>query len=334
MPPTAIGHHHRSRRWAGLAALLAAALVAGGWMVTQRNGATSPPPVQAYAQEALKALDRGYYAQGAAWDEARQNLQGAAGRAEVESELHEEIRAATTAAGGTHSRFYTRAQVEDLKASSQERYRAPTVDTKDGITTVTVPPLGVVPLEQQQEYARTLADGIDVAAPGTCGWVVDLRGNTGGNMYPMLSGLVALLPNGPAMSFRDRQGSSSVVTVHQDGVGLGETQVSVGERQKVASLPVAVLQDKTTGSSGEAVVTVFRGLPHVESFGSSTAGLTSGNEPFFLADGAVINLTTSVYVDRNDVNLVEQPIPVDHRMVPTTAAESAQRWIEQGGCTG
>jgi carboxyl-terminal processing protease len=291
-----------------------------------------PPSAERYGQVAVEYLDQGYYATGPEWDTARDGLLQAAAEAETYADLHEEIAAATLVAGGTHSRFLNPDEAAARVTSSIEEYIAPTLTTDGGTTTIVLPPLGSVPDELQQDYARTIADGIAGAPPNTCRWIVDLRGNTGGNMYPMLSGVTALLPNGPAFSFRTRTGLTPSVDVHDDGVGVGGTTVSVGEQAKIAGEPIAVLQDTMTASSGEAVATAFRGLDKVESFGTNSYGYTSGNSSRTLFDGAEVILTESVYVDRNGVNLKEEPLTPDHLTTTEAAHEQAEQWLQQQNC--
>ncbi len=152
-------------------------------------------------------------------------------------------------------------------------------------------------------------------------------------MYPMLSGIAPLLPNGPAMSFRPRTGSAVDVMVHDNGAGMGgEAEIKIDATTKITDQPVAVLFNDMTASSREAVATAFRGLPNAASFGTPTAGYTSANSVHRLPDGAVLVLTGAVYVDRAGVDLAEQPMPPDH---PTTAEEAptaALAWLRERGC--
>lgn len=163
-------------------------------------------------------------------------------------------------------------------------FTAPSVETADGVTTLTVPALGSVSEDLQMQYAAAAATGIDDAARGTCGWIIDLRGNTGGNMYPMLSGLAPLLP------------------------------------------------DDMTASSGEAVLTAFRGVDGTRTFGADSAGYTSGNSIHLQYDGAQMVLTNSVYVDREGTSLEEQPIPADDPVAPEDAEQAAAEWLAEQGC--
>lgn len=291
-----------------------------------------PPSPQKYSEMALDHLEQGYYATGPEWEAAREDLARAGAEADDYADLHDEIAAATAVAGGKHSRFLTPEETEQYESSSTDEFEAPTVTTENGITTITVPKLGSVSEELQQQYAQTAADGIAAATPGTCGWVIDLRGNTGGNMYPMLSGLAAMLPNGDAFSFATRDGTSSSVTVQDDGVGMGDTITSVGDQPKITGAPIAVLQDELTASSGEAVATAFRGLDQARSFGTPSAGYTSGNVMPRLYDGATIVLTGSVYVDRDGVSLDEEPIEPDQSVEAADADDAAAQWLGEQGC--
>lgn len=55
-------------------------------------------------------------------------------------------------------------------------------------------------------YARRLFDAQAEGAPWACGFVLDLRGNGGGNVWPMLAGLEPLLGEGRISGHRDLVG--------------------------------------------------------------------------------------------------------------------------------
>lgn len=214
----------------------------------------------AYADRALDVLDTGLYASGERWEQARAQVQETAKTARSPRDLDSVLRYATGVAGGKHSSFTPgpdpaeRGERSTSSASETPRMNVtlPTVTTTDGVSTLSLPALPVASDDPQaSEYAMVLADGIDAAATATCGWVVDVQGNLGGNMWPMLSGVSALLPEGPVMFFRDRAGEDTAVTVQEDGAGTeGMTFVSVGPRTQRDGAPIAVLQDRSTSSSG------------------------------------------------------------------------------------
>lgn len=327
------------RRWAlGIVGgALALGLVAGGWAAynygPQFGVYVIPPSPERYADIALDIMDNGYYAEGPEWLAARSKVKEAAAEATTLEQLHAPLALAAAVAGGKHSFFLSPDEAAQSSESATENFAPPKVTSEGGITTVTVPALGSVSIDQQDEYAATAALGIEKADPGTCGWIIDLRGNTGGNMYPMLSGVSPLLPNGLAMSFLTRGGTETVVTVQDDGAGIGgNTTTAIPEIPKISDRPVAVLQDEQTGSSGEAVLTAFRGLDHVQSFGSPSAGYSSANSTHTLYDGALLVLTDSVYVDRDGVSLEERAIAPGVEAVAGFADRAAIDWLGQQGC--
>ncbi len=139
-------------------------------------------------------------------------------------------------------------------------------------------------------FARRIDERMrDVYDDNVCGWIVDVRGNIGGNMWPMLQGLHSLLGEGVPGYFvypDDRWSEWSVEPAHDPVV------------PPQAARAVAVLHDGETASSGEAVVVAFRGRPQSRTFGQPTAGLSTANRTIELSDGARLLLTVGVYVDR------------------------------------
>lgn len=163
--------------------------------------------------------------------------------------------------------------------------------------------------EKAVAYASRLFDAVADAAPRTCGYVLDLRGNTGGNIWPMLIGLSALLGDGPQGRSEDAQGrvedyaalkEGSAVVLAEQGHGL--TMMTIDNWRPIPSLadaPVALLLDDATASSGEGVAVAFAGRPLTRSFGARTYGVASSNEGYPLADGTNVVVTTAMMMDRN-----------------------------------
>lgn len=149
-------------------------------------------------------------------------------------------------------------------------------------------------------FATQIQDGIrELDKRPLRGWIVDLRLNTGGNMFPMIAGLGPLLGNGDLGEFitsTERQ-----TWFYRDGkTGIDtETILSIKPyKVKNRNLPMVVLIDDFTASSGEATAISFVGLPNVVLMGGPSAGLTTGNEFEFLSDGAAVNLCEAVEADR------------------------------------
>ncbi len=136
---------------------------------------------------------------------------------------------------------------------------------------------------------------------GLKGWIVDLRNNTGGNMWPMLAGIGPILGEGLAGYFIDPDGRETPWGF-QNGAselnGNPVTRLSNPYQLLVPNQKVAVLLNSAVASSGEIVAVGFKGRENTKSFGSVTRGLTTCNSQFWLSDYAVLNLTTANIADR------------------------------------
>jgi carboxyl-terminal processing protease len=157
-----------------------------------------------------------------------------------------------------------------------------------------------------QEFAEKLhALVVSLEAQKPSGWIVDLRGNQGGNVWPMLAGIGPLLGEGDLGAFQARGGSPTPWFYKSGKAGIRSEQgEEISAEIKQPSVfknppPVAVLLDRATGSSGEVVAISFAGRPRTRSFGEHTAGLTTANEPQRLGDGALLILCVALEVDRN-----------------------------------
>jgi hypothetical protein len=157
--------------------------------------------------------------------------------------------------------------------------------------------------DQQREYVSNLQQIIaDIDAKGPCGWIVDLRNNSGGNMWPMLAGIGPILGEGRAGAFVDADGQETPWS-YRDGQAFYGEQVAAEVEGSAYQLvepmpPVAVLICITTQSSGEAIAVSFKGRPDTRFFGVPSLGLVTGNEGFELRDGALMWLATVWYADR------------------------------------
>lgn len=138
----------------------------------------------------------------------------------------------------------------------------------------------------------------------TCGWVVDLRLDTGGSFAPMITAVGPILGDGTLVGWRTADGTQLWVTyrdgrIYQDGqLGsdyLGEQTAHALQRPNP---PVAVLTGPLTGSSGEVATLAFVGRPETRRFGEPTGGYTTANVGYSLFDGARFVLAEAAMTDR------------------------------------
>jgi hypothetical protein len=168
-----------------------------------------------------------------------------------------------------------------------------------------------------------------------CGWIVDLRDNSGGNMWPMLLGISPLLVG--------THGEASVLGGMRAGAALKPWSVSEGQvlldghvvlglgphfhRLKHPDAPVAVLIGARTASSGEAVALSFRGRRDARSFGEPTGGYSTSNTTRQLVDGSTLLSTEAIMVDRNGQGDGRALIPDVHVSAGGDVITVAVEWL-------
>lgn len=155
-------------------------------------------------------------------------------------------------------------------------------------------------------YATTGNQAIaEVDASTTCGWIIDLRTNFGGNTEPMIVAVGEILGDGPFGGNVFSNGETEL-EAYRDGAvfaadgSVGESLID-GPVYDIAQpeAAVAVLIGPGTGSAGEYTAIAFQGRDSVMTFGEPSADLTTGISGFLLADGSALGLATSAMVDRN-----------------------------------
>jgi C-terminal processing protease CtpA/Prc len=228
------------------------------------------------------------------WAVVEPELRLLAGGAEQSADVYPAIRYLLSALGDRHSFLMPPAATTAFRTGGAQNPPAEVRVLTDGIGYINVPAYGGGERTATQAYATKLHESIAANAGGaSCGWIVDLRGNGGGNMWPMLAGLKPFLGDEPLGTFVSRDSTSPPWKAGQ--------AVGVEPPAALMSLEdawVAVLYGPRTASSGEAVAIAFRGRPRAHSFGQPTAGLSSANQMFPLPDGSMIALTTAIEADR------------------------------------
>ncbi len=152
------------------------------------------------------------------------------------------------------------------------------------------------------EFANALHEQIrQLDNAGATAWIVDLRYNSGGNMWPMLAGIGPLLGAERVGAFA-REGQAPVAWEHRDGKTGTPGSVSVTIKSPLTlrhpSARVAVLVGKYCTSSGEAIAVALRGREHSRFFGKPTGGATTSTQSIWMGDGAMLFITNAIYADR------------------------------------
>ena len=232
----------------------------------------------------------------------------------------EAIRHVIAALGNPHTHLITAE-----RAASPPRTGVPTGRFTGTTGCLVLPPIHA---KYGREYVIAGLRALrELIAARPAGWVVDLRGNGGGAMHPMLTVVAPLLGEGERGRFISPSGETAWGVrrrhVHQAGTRYFRWHRVPAARHE----PVAVLVDRRTASSGEAVLVSFLGAPDVRTFGEPTAGYATGNRTFPLPGGARLVITCALLADRTGRTYGNDPI-VPHVVVEDPLA-AAVEWLAE-----
>ncbi len=192
-----------------------------------------------------------------------------------------------------HHSHIVSARNEDAVHSAATAISLPTVEQRpEGVGYIALPRFNNVEQHNVKAYeGRALTGIVRLAGNVSTGWIIDLRNDSGGNMWPMLAALRPFLGDGPIGYFKTQR---NVPDPWEAELKKQHPEAPID----LSRVPVAVLIGPHTGSAGEAVVIALHGRPNTRFFGTPTAGVPTANRVFKLPDGAAIALTTSVELDR------------------------------------
>ena len=273
------------------------------------------PAEQRYVKKAVRLMDKlGLFAEGPAWEEAK--AAALAARPATKEEAYDITRQALKVAGGKHSFISTVERQQ--QSAAEDAVTTPSVTLlDDGFALVVIPAFSGQNREENLRYACAVLDALPESLPGA---VIDLRGNTGGNMYPMIAAVHRFLPDDKILRFKSRKFTQSITKAFiLKNVGI--------EARPQIDCPVAILTDENTASSGEATLICFRGLENARTFGAPTAGYASANAPFPMPDGSQLVLTISCDMARTGEIFCDDPIEPD--LVTDQPLEEALAWLRR-----
>ena len=272
-----------------------------------------PPSPEQYAKSALNKINSALYID-ENWSQEKEKALKEVKSAKTYADTYPVLKRMTKLSGGKHSYFYT---PKEFKTSQKEESRLPVIKNENDILYLKLPPF--MGNEKEAKAYRTMLHQA-LTKETYKGVIVDLENNSGGNMYPMIGGLAAILSNGTLFQFEYANGQKIGTTLSQI---LASKQTE--EKNSSKTIPIAILVNGNTASSGEMTTLAFKGLPNVKIFGKPTAGYTTGNMVYSLYDGATIQLTVSRIIDRKGNRYENTPIEPD--IATTTPLNDARTWL-------
>ncbi|MGL5235459.1 MAG: S41 family peptidase [Empedobacter falsenii] len=151
------------------------------------------------------------------------------------------------------------------------------------------------------------------------GWIIDLRVNTGGNMYPILLGLKEFIGNN--LVFGGFINSKNEITGNWE-IKNNELLIDNNPLERKSKftfvpkldVPIVVLTSNYTASAGEMTAISLIGRPNTYTVGESSANYTTAVQGFEIDDNSAINLSTDYVFDRNKRKYI-QPINPDYEII-------------------
>jgi C-terminal processing protease CtpA/Prc len=227
--------------------------------------------------------------------------------------------------GDDHSKIRKPDYVKKWKSKTAS-VPAPEFEIVKKICVINVPQFIGIDEDRSKEYASKIQDIIRKNYSTTLGWIIDLRGNSGGNMEPMVAGVGPLYNSAIVGYFKASSGKLS-----SWGYKKGHYMYNNTKEWKVPNyvsvkrhLPIAVILNEKVVSSAEMLAISFIGNANTRSFGSPTRGKTTANASIELDDGSILFLATTSTLSRDKKEFVGKITP---DVLTKDPIDDAIKWI-------
>lgn len=269
------------------------------------------------------------------WDNLRQKVFQRAQGATSVADTYEAIRLALFLIEDGHSGFISPEKNSEYKVVQPESIssiKAKSFIIDSNIGYLLIPSFHSLSPEALSEYASNLQQAIAQMDHSNIRlWMIDLCGNSGGSLIPMMMGLAPFFDPSEILKAFGLNDFEESFFYDQKSFSVKETPIVCSLKSptyRLKNLPskIALLVDRYTGSSGEAVAIAFLGMDNVKVFGERTAGCTTANVNYTLPDGAEIILAYNYMRDLKGRIYKAGIIP--HEQVSHEVVEIAKRWLK------
>lgn len=169
---------------------------------------------------------------------------------------------------------------------------------KDKLAYLKVSSIGITTTEEKSQYVRNSINKIrSQDNENSRYWIIDLRKNSGGNMWPMLQALSPFFDATQTLGEFHLSSGSITRFGFKDGIAHESSLQKINFQPdtyhlKHQPIGIYVLIDSSVASSAEALAIGLSSLNNVKLVGEKTCGLATVNTPFELSDGSILVLTT------------------------------------------
>ena len=278
--------------------------------------------------EALRLVKTHFYrADALDWDSIEPPVRKMAAEARTVEQAHDAIRALLREVDDAHSKLIPWRAWSQVSRHAQKG-RFPEVKiVEDRLGHVRMTYYLMTNRKSEHFYiADTWKSMARVERSRPCGWIVDVRSNSGGNGEVMLGALKPLLGETEVLYFV-RPGAATTAWIPGSGVSISPPPAIA----HLASAPAAVLVDEKSASAAEMVAIAFVGREHSRLFGQPTVGASTDAGYFDLGD-AKLQLAVGVMMDRNGKTYGGPVVPdeiVSRTDEGDAVLEAATRWLRQ-----
>jgi len=278
----------------------------------QSARSNTPKEAGKYIKEFCELIRKNaLYADSINWDRLDAKLEiilNGENKVETRKLLIDTVLATLRRAGDKHSGFIDAKETKRLTNSNYKIMSLETRNIGDGFCYIKIPPFFSIDLSASEIFAVKIQNQIRQIdqSQNIKDWIIDLRGNSGGNMHPMIKGLSCLIGEGTYgyAIYPDKE-----IAMSMENGQTGYIKLKLPYRLKNPVHKIAVLIDSSTASSGEFTAIAFKSLPNVRFFGQPSAGFTTSNQTFKLSDGSILYLATSYMADRKRIKYLPNIIP-------------------------
>lgn len=241
------------------------------------------------------------------WNSVKAKALTSAANSKTVRDTYPIIKEALSSLNDAHSNFYppelVKAYTLGYRATGQTFPVIKSEMKANRYAYINLPDIGSFNNGDWNEYVNEFYSHLNtLQQQGPKGWVIDLRENFGGMLYPMYAAIAPFIDRANVVGTKDAEGSITYFNFKNDKFYEGKQasqHFSIKEKHpKKIRGPVAILVAKKTGSSAEFITAAFVGQRNATIIGENTQGLTSGNQEYKLADGAFIALTVGNIVNR------------------------------------
>ncbi len=277
------------------------------------------PVLKNYLDTILNITQRGsLYRDNVDWPEIRSNVYKKAGNAQNIEDIFPAVQLMFNALNDKHGAIIYKGKANKKPHKNKSAYREVLVEQfKAGWPTVRtavfdnvygyilIPPIYAIDQLTVDKYAQQIQDSLCSLTPQNIkGWIVDLRLNAGGNMYPMIAGVGNIIGDGIVGSYADANGRHSTKWILKNGdLFFDERQLTAIQKKcAIHTLPkIVVLISQVTSSSGEATAIAFKGRANTLFIGEKTDGLVTSNNMYQLDSNLILLVAEFYEADRNNI---------------------------------